>query len=240
MKALILEDEQLASNRLKRMISEVAPDVEVIATFETIKDTVEYLLENSDVDIIFLDIHVADGNSFELFKVLDIKSNVIFTTAYDQYAIDSFRKNATDYLLKPLKKEQLAEAISKAKPISQKLLNTMAPGYKKRIVIHFMSKLHSIKTEEIVYIFSKNKVSYFYTKDGQRYPSDYKMQDLEELLDPQYFFRANRQFIIHIDSVSSITKHRASRVKLSVEPPISEMIVVSTVKTPLLLKWLDR
>ncbi len=240
MKALILEDEQLASNRLKRMLSEVASDIKVVATFETVEDTVAYLMHNFDIDILFLDIHVADGNSFELFKIIEVKSNVIFTTAYDQYAIEAFRKNATDYLLKPLKKEQLIEAIAKAKPISQQLLHDISPGYKKRIVIQFMSKLHSIKTEEIAYIFSKHKVSYFYTSDGQRYPSDYKLQDLEDLLDPQYFFRANRQFIIHIDAVSSITKHQASRVKILMEPPIAEDIVISTDKTPLFKKWLDR
>jgi two-component system, LytTR family, response regulator LytT len=240
MKAIILEDEQLAANRLKRMINEVAPDIKVIATFETIEDTAAYLLNNTDTDLVFLDIHVADGNSFELFRIMDVKSNVIFTTAYDQYAIDAFRTNAIDYLLKPLKKDQLAEAIAKAKPVTRNLLTGFPSRYKKRIVIQFMSKLHSIKTEDIAYIFSKNKVSYFYTKEGQRYPSDFKLQDLEELLDPQSFFRANRQFIINIDAVVGIAKHQASRVKITLVPPIDENIVISTDKTPIFKEWLER
>lgn len=240
MNALILEDEKLASNRLKRLINEVAPDIKVIATFETVEDTVNFLSLNKEIDIVFLDIHVADGNSFELFNKIDLKSNVIFTTAFDEYAIQAFRKNATDYLLKPLKKEQLAEAISKAKPINQQLLEDLSPGFKKRIIVQFMSKLHSIKTNEIAYILSKNKVSYFYTQTGQRYPSDYKLHDLENLLDPKLFFRANRQFIIHIDSVESITKHQASRVKITLTPSAPIDIVISTDKTPLFKGWLDR
>lgn len=240
MKAIILEDEQFAANRLKRMISEVAADINVVDTFETVEDLADYLSQHDDIDILFLDIHVADGNSFELFRIIDVKSNVIFTTAYDQYAIDAFRKNAIDYLLKPLKKEQLSEAIAKAKPLTPGLLADLSAGYKKRIVIEFMSKLHSVKIEDIAFIYSRNKVSYFHTKDGQRYPSDFKLQDLEELLDPQRFFRANRQIIIHIDAVNTITKHQASRVKITLNPPIDEKIVISTDKTPLFKEWLER
>ena len=240
MKALILEDEQLAVNRLQRMIREVAADIKVVAIFETINDTAEYLSRHLDIDIIFLDIHVADGNSFELFKMVDVKSNVIFTTAYDQYAIEAFRKNAIDYLLKPLKKEQLAEAIYKSKPIDSKGIENISSAYKKRIVLQFMSKIHSVKTDDIAYVFSKNKISYFYTKSGQRYPSSYKLQDLEDLLDPQFFFRANRQFIIHIDAVESITKHQASRVKITLNPSIEEKIIISTDKTPQFKDWLGR
>ncbi len=240
MKAVILEDEQLAAKRLKRLINEVAPDIKIVSTFETVLDTANYLLNNTDVDILFLDIHVADGNSFELFRIIDVKSSVIFTTAYDKYAIEAFRKNATDYLLKPLKKIQLAEAIAKATPINPQLLKDIPSEYKKRIVIQFLSKLYSIKTEDIAYIYSRNKVSYFYTKDGLRYPSDYKLQDLEDLLDAIFFFRVNRQFIINIDAIDNITKHKASRVKITVNPPIEDDIVISTDKTPQFKEWLDR
>lgn len=240
MKAIILEDEHLAANRLKRMINEVAPDIEVVATFETVEETASFLINHPEIDLAFLDIHVADGNSFELFRIINVTVKVIFITAYDQYAIEAFRKNATDYLLKPLKKEHLAEAIVKATLVNPSLLADVQSEYKKRIIIQFLSKLHSIKTEEIAYIFSKHKVSYFYTKDGKRYPSDYKLQDLEEILDPKLFFRANRQFIIHIDAIKSMSKHQASRVKIKLNPSIDEVIVISTDKTPLFKQWLDR
>ena len=240
MKAIILEDEKLATNRLKRMLTEVAPDIEVLAAFETVEDTARFLLSNTGIDLLFLDIHVADGKSFELFDLVDVKGSVIFITAYDQYAIDAFRKNAIDYLLKPIKKEQLIEAITRATPVETTLLSEIPSEFKSRILIRFLSKLNSIKVSEISYFFSKNKISYFYTRDGKRYPSDYKMQDLEKMLDPKFFFRVNRQFIIHIDSISQIKKHQASRLKILLSPAISENIVISTDKTPIFREWIDR
>ena len=103
-----------------------------------------------------------------------------------------------------------------------------------------MSKIHSLKTSDIAYIFSKNKISYFYTKDGKRYPSDIKLQDLEEILDPLLFFRANRQFLVHIDALDKIVRHQASRVKITLKPIIDEDVVISTDKTPLFKEWLER
>ena len=240
MKAIILEDEHIATSRLKRMLKEVAPDVEVIANFETIEETAVFLQANTEVDLIFLDVHVADGISFELFHLVDVKSKVIFITAYDQYAIQAFRKNATDYLLKPIKKEQLAESIHRATPINSNLIADLPSEYKSRIVIRFLSKIHSIKVSELAYVFSKNKISYVYTVNGERYPSDYKLQDLEQMLDQKYFFRVNRQFIVHIDSIYQIHKHQASRVKIVLSPAIDETIVISTDKTPLFREWIDR
>lgn len=240
MRAIILEDEQLAASRLRRMLKEVAPDVKIVSSFETIQETANYLNNNSDVDLLFLDIHVADGNSFELFEMVDVKGKIIFTTAYDKYAIEAFRKNATDYLLKPLKKEQLADAINKATPYTFNSNVKASGAYKNRIMIKFMSKIHSLKTSELAYIFSKNKISYFFTNNEEKYASDYKLQDIEDLLDPSLFFRVNRQFIVHIDSIDKITKYQASRVKITLKPAIDEKIVISTDKTPLFKQWLEK
>lgn len=238
--AIILEDEPFASKRLKRMIEEIALDINVIEAFESIEDTANYLLKNKHPDMFFADIHVADGNSFELFNILDIKSKVIFTTAYDKYAIEAFRKNATDYLLKPINRDQLAEAIEKATPLNSKSKKIQLEEYRNRFLIKFGNKLHSIKTSDIAYIFSKNKVSYFYTFDGERIASDYILQDLETMLDPNLFFRANRQFIVHIESITQMLRYGASRVKLTLNPEIDEKIIVSTDKTRIFKKWLER
>lgn len=240
MKALILEDEQLAANRLKRMLKEVAVDIKVVATFESIKDTQEYLMEHTDIDILFLDIHVADGNSFELFNLSDIQSHVIFATAYDKYAIEAFRKNAIDYLLKPLKKIELAEAIEKVSMLNKDDHFLPQEKFKQRIVINFMSKLTSIKVKDIAYVYSKDKISYFYLNQGDKYASDYKLQDIEKMLNPKYFFRANRQFIIHIDALDQIKKHQASRLKITLNPRIDKEIIISTEKTPLFKTWLGK
>ena len=237
MKALILEDEQLASSRLKRMLAEVAKDIKVVAVFETIVDTKSYLKDHR-VDILFLDIHVADGNSFELFDLENIDAQVIFVTAYDKYAIEAFRKNAIDYLLKPLKKSELAEAVEKlTQALDKKRQNDRE--YPARIVIDFMSKIQSLRSDQIAYVYSKNKISYFHLWNGQKYASSYKLQELEEMLDPSIFFRANRQFIIHIDSIDQINKHLASRLKLKLKPFIDIDLIISTDKTPIFKKWLE-
>lgn len=240
MKTIILEDEQLAANRLKRMLKEVAEDIKVVATFESIQDTKDYLSKNDNIDIIFLDIHVADGNSFELFNISKVRSHVIFTTAYDKYAIEAFRKNAVDYLLKPLKKDQLAEAIEKVSTLNNDVPILPTGKYKQRIVVNFMSKLTSIKVEDIAYVYSKDKISYFYLSNGDKYASDFKMQDIEKMLNPGLFFRANRQFIIHIEALYQIKKHQASRLKITLKPAIDKDIVISTDKTPLFKAWLEK
>jgi len=239
MKAIILEDEHIAAKRIERMILEIYPDMDIVGIYETIEDTADHLISQGQPDILFLDIHVADGNSFELFNVLAIKSKVIFTSAYDQYAIEAFRKNATDYLLKPLKKEQLAEAIEKASKI-QTIPSQVNNGlYKNRFLIHFGNKLTSLKTSDIAYIYSKNKISYFYSINGNRYPSNYKLQDLVEQLDPQIYFRANRQFIVSKDSIASMQRHEASRLRLYLVPAIKELIIVSTEKTRKFKEWMS-
>jgi len=208
--AIILEDEEIASRRLIKQ-----------------------------PDILFVDINVSDGNSFTLFNKVNVESKIIFTTAFDEYAVDAFRENALDYLLKPIKKEHLMEAITKAKNAVE-ALKEKENRYKERFLINFGRKLHNIKTEEISYIYSKDKIGYFYTKAGARIASDYRLQDLEKQLDPSEFFRANRQFIVHIESIAVIQKHDASRVKLLLQPCHGLDLVISTERTREFKKWLKR
>ena len=238
LKAVIVEDEYLAAKRLERMIQEVAPDIKVVATLESIADTLMYFKKHEMPDVLFLDVHLSDGNSFELFNQLDILSKIVFTTAYDAYAVEAFRKNATDYLLKPISKEELIRAIEKLTPIDQGVASDQT--IHQRILVRFANKLHSIKVADIAYIFSKNKVSYIVTKDGHKYPSDQILQEYEDMLDANFFFRANRQYLIHIESINQIVRHDASRVKLELLPPTHEEIVVSTEKTRVFKAWLDR
>ncbi len=239
--AYILEDELLAKNRLLRMISEVAPDINVIASFESVEELAISMTDNNiQPDLLFLDIHVSDGSSFELFHLMEIKSKVIFTTAFDKYAIEAFRKSAIDYLLKPIKKDQLAEAIQKASHMVGLNQQLFSSEYKSRILINFGRRLISLKVSDIAYIFSKNKISYFVSHKGDRFPSDYKLQELEKLLDPIFFARANRQYIVHIDSISAILRHDSSRLKLTLEPEAETDIVVSTEKTKFFKAWLKK
>lgn len=238
--AYILEDEKLAANRLIRLLKETSPDVNVVEVFETVEDLARKLVNQRQPDILFLDIQVADGISMELFQIVNVVSKVIFITAYDTYAIEAFRKNATDYLLKPIKKAQLLEAIAKARPTQVEQLVSFSNEYKSRLLVKFGNKLTSLKTSEIAYIFSKNKISYFVTRNGDKLASDFKLQELENMLDPSVFSRANRQFIIHIDSIVSLHRHDASRLKLTLHPPIDQEIVVSTERSRTFKDWLNK
>lgn len=242
MKAIILEDELIASRRLERMIEEVNPDVQVIRTFETIEDISEYLNAHEHPDVLFLDIHVADGNSFELLRTIDIKSKVVFVTAFDEYAVEAFRKNAIDYLLKPIKIDELREAISRVKAsprISAEAIERLSPETSSnRFLIRFGAKLYVVKHEDIAYVYSENKISYFIQHDGKKVPSDLRMQDILDTLNPDLFFRLNRQCIANINAVGDILSYSKSRLRVKLIPPLNEDLVVSTETTPDFKLWL--
>lgn len=243
MKAVILEDEMVARKRLKRLVSELSRDIEVVGSFESVLDTANFLLQNDPPDILFLDVQVMDGLSFELFDAVDISSSVIFTTAYDEYAVKAFRTNAIDYLLKPIKKDELNEAVSKVKKIDKGQIEELEKNivsYKNRFLIKFGVKFHTVPTSYIAYIYSENKISYFVTREGKKIASDYKLQNLIESLDPKLFFRVNRQFIIHLDSIFEMISYSKSRIKLRLNPSYEGDIVISTENTPRFKSWLIR
>jgi DNA-binding LytR/AlgR family response regulator len=242
--AIILEDEAIAARRLKRMIHEVCgEEIVVIETFQAISDLAEYLLEHTHPDILFQDIMVADGNSFDLYDIVEVRSKVIFITAYDEFAIQALRKNAVDYLLKPLKAEELSNALSRIRQqdtSSLRALQKEFTTYKERFLIRFGNKLHSVNTIDIAYIYSEEKLSFFILRDGKRVPSDLSLQDIQDELNPEQFFRANRQFIIHIDSISQILRYSRARLNLKLEPPYPQDIIISTENTPRFKEWMDR
>jgi DNA-binding LytR/AlgR family response regulator len=240
MNTIIVEDEKLAAQRLSRLITEINPTIKIVACFETIKDT-HIFLQSNEIDLIFLDIQLADGNSFELFNLIDVKAKVIFTTAYSEYAVEAFRKNALDYLMKPIKKEELEEAIAK---VSNQNINydviKEQTSLKDKLLIKFGSKTTVLKLEELAYVFSENKIAYFYLKSGTKIASDFRLQELEDMLDKKSFFRINRQFIVNVDSVVSMSIHTKARVKVKLNPEFKDDIIVSTEKTPELKKWLKQ
>ena len=242
MKAIILEDEQIAANRLKRMLGEVDADIEVTQIFETIEETVSYFLHHGQPELLFLDIHVADGNSFEIFKAIDITSKVIFVTAYDEYAVDAFRRNAIDYLLKPIKIEELEEAIVRAKKskidINETIGSMQPESSRQRFLIRFGSKLYVVMADDIAYVYSENKISYFIQHDGKKIPSDIKMQDIIDMLETSKFFRINRQCIVNLNAISEIVAYSKARLKIKVSPTLNADLVISTETTPQFKKWL--
>ena len=250
LRALIIEDEEPAAERLKKLIFQADPEIEIADVIVSIRSAVSYLKENTP-DLIFLDIHLADGESFEIFRQVTVKSPIIFTTAYDQFALQAFKLNSIDYILKPVKQEELAAALSKFKSIYpvknetavdyQKLADIIAgekTGYKKRLLIRYGDLLKTIEIKDAAYFYSENKISYVATKQGASYALDNTLDELEKMLEPKEFFRINRQFIVSVDAIDKMLAVSKSRVKLTLKPPSDQETIVSTERSPEFKKWL--
>lgn len=249
MNVLIIEDETLAAERLGKMVKEIEPATVIPAVLVSITSAVEWLKANPAPDLILLDIHLADGLSFEIFRLVEVASPVIFTTAYDEHALEAFRVNSIDYLLKPVKKEELARAFSKLKHISaintEKLelmmqkVNAAPKEYRRRIVIRYGDTIKMIEMKDVAYFYTKDKINYLCTHADLRYPIDHNLDELEQLTDPREFFRINRQFIINIHAIEKMIAWAKSRVKIVLRPPTSEDTIVSTERSPHFKEWLN-
>ncbi|HMQ46103.1 MAG TPA: LytTR family DNA-binding domain-containing protein [Saprospiraceae bacterium] len=246
MDVLIIEDEDAAVRRLAKLIQEIDPDMQVIATLDSIESALIWFEENPMPELLFLDIHLADGSSFELFQHLSITKPIIFTTAYDQYAIQAFKVNAIDYLLKPIKKNELQEALSKYKNLEKKQIidyQALAKAvnreeYSKRFLIRFGQQIKVIEMQDAAYFYTLEKITFLVSKEGKRYPMDHSLDRLEEMADPKQFFRINRQFIINIHAIKEMYAYSKSRIKIELEPACDLETIVSTERSPLFKKWL--
>ncbi len=241
MNAIILEDELIASNLLIRMINEIDPTIKIIKVFEGVHDLANYLLTHSHPDILILDIQVKDGLSLELFDLLPVKSKIIFATAYDQYAVTAFRKNAVDYLLKPIKKQDLSDSLARVKSMERNTIGNLKAAFKSpknRFLIKFGKSFHQVLTKEIAYIYTENRLSYFILKNEKRIPTDFKLTNLMEQLDGNLFFQANRQLIVSKGAIKDIVSFSRSRLRIKMNPPYKNEIIVSTKTTPLFKEWL--
>ena len=246
MKTLIIEDESAAVRRLTKLIKEIDVNIEIVADIDSIEATLNWLENNPAPDLIFMDIHLADGSSFEIFNHIKINKPIIFTTAYDQYALQAFKVNTIDYLLKPIKKTELELALKKYLSWQKTstfdyhlLLKEMNPDkYNKRFLIRLGQQIRIIQFREAAYFYTQDKITFIVTKGGKRYPLDYSLEKLEEMADPHSFFRINRQFIINIEAIKEMHVYSKSRVKIDMEPPCDIEIIVSTDRSPMFKKWL--
>lgn len=247
---LILEDEKLNSERIKRLILKIRPDVEIAGVLASIKSTVSWLSENKCPDLILMDIQLADGLSFEIFNLTDINCPIIFTTAYDEYAIKAFKYNSIDYLLKPIEKNELEAAIIKfenAVPQSQskqsnieELLAYMQPKeYRTRFLIPFRDGFRKINTADIAYFYSNMNINYGILFNGEEAIISQTLEALEQELDPKNFFRANRQYIIHVNSIENVQNYFNGKLKLKIRYSKDEDIIVSRTKAASFKLWLD-
>lgn len=251
MKYLIIEDEQYNAELLKSMVEKTDDTAELLTILPTIQESVEWLGSHLQPDVIFMDIRLADGLSFEIFNQTDIQSPVIFTTAYDKYALQAFKVYGAAYLLKPIEKEELAEALAKVKRIKTRLseddagailemFRTQQKNYKSRFLLHYRETYKMISVETIDYVFLENKMVYFKLLDSSSVAVPYTLEELEEQLDPQYFFRVNRQYILHINSIDSIHKHFNEKLKIILKRDRNAEVIVSRIRMPQFKLWLDR
>ncbi len=250
-KALIIEDELPAATRLTKLIHEADSEIEIIETLDSVESAIKWFKNNQHPDLLFLDIQLGDGLSFEIFNHVNVESFVIFTTAYDEYAIKAFELNSIDYLLKPIDSEKLKYSIekfnrlkSRSEPINiNSIIDTIQLSkkeFKKRFVVNIGSKLKSIETSDIVYFYVMEKGAYFFTNDGRNYPIDFSLDKLESLLNPDDFFRINRQAIINYKYINKISIFSKSRIKLETLPANEVELLVSSNKSHHFRLWLDK
>ena len=254
MNVLIFEDEKLASERLIELLKELRPEMEVVNSIKSVEAGVLWLQNNDVPDLIISDIQLLDGTSFEIFSQVEVSCPVIFTTAYDQYAIKAFEVNSVDYLLKPIQSEKLKGALDKVDAKSggseggggldiaqiKELLRQDQPEYKSRFLVKVGQRIRAIPIEKVAYFFSRDKLTYIVNFEGQKFPIDQTLEELDSLVNPKDFFRVNRKFLVHFNAVADIHPYFKGRVKLGLNPDIDEEIVVSSEKTPVFKRWLDQ
>ncbi len=252
MKILIVEDEPLAAAQLAALIAGIVPDAKILAVCDTIESTLKWLSGNEAPDLAFFDIHLGDGISFEIFKRAELQIPVIFTTAYDQYALQAFKVNSIDYLLKPIDKAELASALHKfellhqttsAKITPQLIQNLISsigkPEYKKRFLVKIGTHLRSIDTESVSYFYSYQKGTFLKSDDGRNYLLDQTLETIEQLVDPDKFFRINRKYLVSLSSIIDVISYSNSRFKLKVKDQEEDDFLVAREKVKLFKDWLE-
>jgi DNA-binding LytR/AlgR family response regulator len=256
LKAVIIEDEQLIAKELQYKITEVAQDVEIIQVIPSLKTAFKWFMDNAEPDLIFADIQLSDGISFEIFQRYNLKCPVIFTTAYDEYALQAFKVNGIDYLLKPVDVDDLSKAIEKCKTIIaskaeypkdiQHLMefmsnpSAMKSKFKEKFIVSHRKEWLPVLVKDIA-CFYRDSINYIYTFTGEKYVLDFAtLEEVEELLDPNIFYRSNRQSIINVNAIQSVKPHDNQKLTVTMKTPLKLEVDISREKAPSFKKWIDR
>lgn len=259
MKVFIVEDEELAVKKLRKTLESVDKTAEVVGVADSIRSSVNWLQNNPTPDLILMDIELCDGQSFEIFDKVDVKSTVIFTTSYDEYALKAFKVNSVDYLLKPVQKEDLQAALAKLQNMKamygsqngspslnvdnlvKELQSKLQPkGFRKRFLVKHAQKLVSVDVEEIAYFYSDGRLNFFKTYDNRKFVVDYTMDELEEMLDPDRYFRISRAFYVSINSIDQIHDYFGNRLLLHLKPVVDKEAIVSREKVTDFKVWMGK
>ncbi|CAM4252096.1 LytR/AlgR family response regulator transcription factor [Gillisia limnaea] len=256
MTAIIIEDEKPAARRLNRMLEKL--QVDVVEILHSVEDSKKWFQENTHPQVVFLDIQLSDGLSFEIFETVEVKSSIIFTTAYDEYALQAFKHNSIDYLLKPIDDEELKRAVEKYQNIRKNytgentqpvqlylddikklLINPLDREYKKRFTVKVGQHLKMIPIGEICCFYSENKGTYILTSEGRNYLMETTLDQLENELPPETFFRVNRKFYINVNSIRDIISYTNSRLKIKLHHATDEEIIVARERVRDFKQWLE-
>jgi DNA-binding LytR/AlgR family response regulator len=244
MRILIIEDEQIAAEGLCGLLKDLLPEAEISGVADSISATERWLQEHAAPDLAFADIHLADGSSLEHLSEQLRRFPVIFTTAYDEHALKAFETGSIAYLLKPIRKQELATALEKLRmlrpqPVPDKAEPSKAQSLKNRFMIRYGDHIRTVQASEIAYAYTENKATYLRTNDGRAFLLDMNMDALESSLDPKQFFRINRQYIVSLQGISEMKAYTKGRVLISLNPQAEEQPVVSVERAADFKKWLD-
>ncbi len=250
MKYIIIEDEQIAAKRLRGLIESFRPEYEFVAKFDSI-ESATISLPVLTCDLLFMDIQLADGNSFDIFDQITLSAPIIFTTAYDEYALKAFKHNSIDYLLKPIDPKELEHAILKfekgnnkndhvATPNIDNLVKSLNPEGKERFVVKVGEHLKTVETKDIQLVYSQDKGTYLFSSNGKKFLVDYSLDRVEELLNKQAFFRISRKFIVNLTYIKDMIAFTNSRLEIVVDHYDEEQIIVARERVNDFKNWLDR
>ena len=253
MRILIIEDEPQAAQRLSNLVLELIPQAKIEASIDSVKKSIQWLSSNKQPDLILMDIQLADGLSFEIFPAIEVKSPVIFTTAYDEYALKAFKVNSIDYILKPVDKEELKKAIEKLRGLQQadsdnqlaleniqEAVRLLTKKFKTRFVIKVGEHLRTIEVSAIQYFYSQDKTTFATTNEGRQFILDFTLDELEDMLDPLEFFRINRKYLVRAAAIQDIISYTNSRLRLILKASNDEDVVVARERVQEFKSWLDR
>ena len=242
MKIGIVEDEPMAAKRLMNLLTSIDSEIEVACILSSVEEAATYFQNAEYPDLLLMDIQLSDGISFELFDLLNITCPVAFTTAFDEYAINAFRVHAMDYLLKPIKKDDLRDVLTRLNQgkleVSDNVKKLDHPAQTKKVLIKLGQSLKVLTLDSAAYYYSENKISFYMSAIGKRYPLDLSLDRLEEVLDVRRFFRIKRQFIVNQEHIKAMVSYSVSRIRLDMDPASKVELIVSKDKVSRFRKWL--
>lgn len=249
MNILLIEDEAPARERLKKMILDIGNSIEIVAETGSVRDTLSWLSRHPEPDLIIVDIQLSDGISFDIFEQHPVRCPLLFATAYDEYILRALQHNGIDYLLKPIKQPELERALKKYRDLQAHFtgdLRSLLEGlkekpstYKSRFTVKKGAGFTSVSTKDIAFFFTEHKLVFLIVKSGEKYVLDYPLYELEELLNPQQFFRLNRKYIANIEAIRQFQSYRKGKLRVDLEPPVAEEVIVSQEKAGRFREWLE-